>query len=432
MRFSSTLYLTFFIIIALIFVTPLHAQNEGKYYVISINENIDLGSQTFLENSIDDALRNGYSGFVIVLNTFGGYSQNMEAMIEKIQYAESQNMTVITLVAPVGAHATSAGSFIALACSKIYMVRGTSIGSATPVLGAVDNSTKTKVIEAFAAYARALAEGKGRNATAAEEMVTMGKSYTAEEAYSLKLIDGVLNASTVSGALSELGINYDTIHTPGFYSNFLSILSDQNVAAALTLLATFGLLFGLAAQSEILIAVGIVGLILTLVSYSIISPFIGAIALFLVGAILLLVELKIGEGLGAIPAAIFMAIGFLLLYIPVTPPETSSGGLPKVGFFEIGISQYAIAGAIVVLGSIAGIYLHKIAQTVRRKTAILDVNKLIDKIGYSVTEISSKKTGVVNVEFEEWSAKSDDEIPPNTKVKVIGIEGNVLIVKKAE
>ena len=248
----------------------------------------------------------------------------------------------------------------------------------------------------------------------------------------LKLIDGVLNASTVEGALAELGISYDTIHYPGFYSNFLSILSDQNVAAALTILATFGLLFGLAAQSEVLIAVGIVGLILTLVSYSIISPFIGAIALFLVGAILLLVELKIGEGLGAIPAAIFMAIGFLLLYIPITPPETGSGGLPKVGFFEIGLSQYAIAGAIVVLGSIAGIYLHKIAQTVRKRTALLDVSKLINKIGYSVTEISPKQAGVVNVEFEEWSAKSDEEIPPNVKVKVIGIEGNVLKVKKAE
>lgn len=429
-RYSILALLIFLSII--ISVNILHAQNTDKYYVISINQNIDLGSQVFLEQSIDYAVNNGYKGVVIVLNTFGGYSTSMEAMIQKIQYAQSKNVEVITVVAPVGAHATSAGSFIALASSKIYMVKGTSIGSATPVLGAVDEDTKRKVIEAFAAYARALAEAKGRNATAAEEMVTLGKSYTAEEAYKLKLIDGVLNSQSVNGALSELNLNYDTIHTPGFYSNFLSVLSDPNVAAALTLLATFGLLFGIVAQSEIVIAAGIVALILTLVSYSIISPFVGAILLFIVGAILLLVELKIGEGLGAIPAAIFMAIGFLLLYIPVTPPEIKPGELPKVSFIEIGISQYAIAAAIVVLGSIAGIYLHKIAETVRKRTALLDVNKLINKTGYTITEILPDKPGVVNVEFEEWTAKSDEEIPPNTKIKVVGIEGNILKVKRTE
>lgn len=432
MRYAYLVNLISFVVLFLIFLQPLNAEGSNNSYVISINQNIDLGSQTFLERSIDDALNKGYKSFIIVLNTFGGYSQHMEAMIQKIQFAESKGMIVITLVAPIGAHATSAGSFIALASTKIYMVKGTSIGSATPVLGTVDESTKTKVIEAFAAYARALAEGKGRNATAAAEMVTLGKSYTAEEAYSLKLIDGVVNAPTVEGALKELGITYDIIRGPDFYSNFLSILSDPTVAAALTVLATFGLLFGLAAQSEILIAAGIAGLILTLVSYSIISPFIGAILLFLVGAILLLVELKIGEGLGAIPAAIFMALGFLLLYIPVTPPEISPGGLPKVGFFEIGLSQYAVAGAIVVLGSIAGIYLHKIAQTVRKKTAILDINKLLNKTGYAVTEITPKNPGIVNVEFEEWTAKSDEVIAPNSKIIVVAIEGNVLKVKKME
>ncbi len=410
----------------------LGAQNNDYYYVISINQNIDAGSSNFLSRSIDDALAKGYKGFVIVLNTFGGDSLNMEKMIEKIQEAEGRGLPVITLVAPVGAHATSAGAFIALASTKIYMVRGTSIGSATPVLGTVNEDVKRKVTEAFAAYARALAEGKGRNATAAAEMVTLGKSYTADEAYALNLIDGVLSSSSVENALKELNISYERIVTPDFSSQFLSILSDPTVAAVLSFITVFALLYGIIAQSEILIASGIVSLILTLVSYSIVSPFIGAILLFLIGAILLLVELKIGEGLGAIPAAIFMAIGFILFYIPVTPPEIKPGELPKISFTGIGISQYAVATAIIVLGSILGLYLHKIAQTVKKKTSVIDFKKLINKTGYALTEIAPRKPGVVNIEFEEWTAKSDEEIPKGSKILVVGIEGNILIVKKVE
>lgn len=410
----------------------ISAQATVQSYVISINQNIDLGSSTFLSRSIDEAIAQNYKTFVIVLNTFGGDAQSMENMIQKIQYAESKGIEVITLVAPIGAHATSAGSFIALASTKIYMVRGTSIGSATPVLGTVDEDTKRKVIEAFAAYAEALAEGKKRNATAAREMVTLGKSYTAEQAYSLHLIDKVLNSTTVDGALKEIGIENAKIIEPDFSSRFLSFLSDPTVAALLTLLATFSILFGLAAQSEILIATGLVAFFLTLVSYSILSPFIGAILLFLIGAILLAVELKIGEGLGAIPAAIFMAIGFLLFYIPVTPPGTTPGGLPKVSFINLGISQFAIAITIAVLGSVLGIYLHKIAETVRKKSSVLDMRRLINKTGYAITDIGPRKPGVVNVDFEEWTAKSDEFIPANSKIIVVGYEGNVLFVTKSE
>ncbi len=423
-------YLILFLFILFLFNLADAQNNES--YVISIDQNIDAGASNFLSRSIDEAIAKNYKNFVIVLNTFGGDSLNMEKMIKKIQEAEGKGLIVITLVAPRGAHATSAGSFIALASTKIYMVRGTSIGSATPVLGTLDEDVKRKVTEAFAAYARALAESKGRNATAAAEMVLLGKSYTAEEAYALNLIDGVLNSSTVEGALKELGISYERIVNPDFSSQFLSVLSDPSVAAILSFITVFALLYGIITQSEILIATGIVSLILTLVSYSIVSPFIGAVLLFLIGAILILVELKIGEGLGVIPAAIFMAIGFILFYVPITPPEIKPGELPKISFTGIGISQYAVAAAILILGSILGLYLHKIAQTVKKKTAIMDIKKLINEVGYALTDIAPGKPGVVSIQFEEWTAKSNEEIPKDSKVLVLGIEGNMLIVKKVE
>jgi len=410
----------------------INIKAENEYYIIHLDQTIDIGAQNFVSRSIDDALSKNYRNFVIIMNTFGGYVIHMENIIKKITYAESKGMNVITIVAPLGAHATSAGSYIALASTKLYMVKGTSIGSATPVIGTSDPMVEQKVVNAFAKYMETLAEAKGRNKTAAVEMVTQGKSYTAEEAYRLGLIDGVLNTTTITGALEELGIKNVEIKEADWYSRFLSLLTDPTILTILSLFTIFGILYGIAAQSEVLIASGIAALILTLVGYAILEPPAAAVALILIGSILILIELKIGEGLGAIPGSIILAIGFILFYYPISLPEFKPGELPRIHFFNIGLSQISVAVVIAVAGSFLGLYLHKIAQTLKMKTKIFDKSLLIGKYGYAVTDILQNKQGIVNVEAEEWTAESDEFIPANSRIKVINIEGNILKVKKVE
>jgi membrane-bound serine protease (ClpP class) len=412
------------------FIKGINANDE--FYVISLDQTIDAGAQNFIYRTIDEAISKNAKYYVIIMNTFGGYSIHMDNIIKKLQEGEARGLTIITLVAPVGAHATSAGAFIAMASTKIYMVKGTSIGSATPVGGALDEETKRKIISAFAKYMESLAEARNRNKTAAAEMVTLGKSYTAEEAYRLGLIDKVLNSTSISGALNEIGAKNVNIVYPDYVSRFLSFLSDPTVLTFIGLIATFALIAGLYAQSEILIAAGIVGWILTFIGYSVVPVFIGAILLIIIGAILLAIELKIGEGLGAIPAGIFIALGFLLFYIPITPPDIKPGELPNIHFFQIGISQYSIAAVIAVLTMIGGLYLHKITQTIKKRGKVYDISLILNKIGYAVTEISPDNPGVVNVEAEEWTAESDSYIPKGSKVKVVEVKGNVLKVKKLE
>ena len=60
-----------------------------------------------------------------------------------------------------------------------------------------------------------------------------------------------------------------------------------------------------------------------------------------------------------------------------------------------------------------------------------DLRKVIGKVGVAKTDISPKKTGVVWVEAEMWSALSDEEIKAGEKVKVIDIKGLTLVVKRA-
>lgn len=421
------------LLFAFLFIFLFQLANSSRdYYVISLDQNIDMGAQNFIYRTIDDAISKNSKFYVIVLNTFGGYVIHMDNIVKKIQEAESKGLKVITLIAPIGAHATSAGAFIALASTEIYMAKGTSIGSATPVMGTVDESTKRKVINAFAKYIESLAEAKDKNKTAAKEMVTLGKSYTAEEAFKLNLIDGLINSTTVEGALKELGIEKFEIVKPDVASQFLSFLSSPEVASFLSLLGFFALIYGLASQSEISIAAALAAFILSFISFAIISPFIGAILLILIGGLLIVIELKIGEGIAAIPGGIIIALGFLLLYVPITIPEFEPGKLPNLHFFNIGISQYVVAITIAFLGSIFGIYAYKMAQTIKKRSAIMDVSKLMNKTGFALSEISPEKSGVVNVEAEEWTAESDEFIPKGSKIKVIGIRKNILKVKKYE
>lgn len=415
------LFLIFFLPFLLFNNKEINTSEE--YYVVSLDQTIDAGAQNFIYRTIDEAISKNVKYYVIILNTFGGYSIHMDNIIKKILEAEDKGITVITLVAPVGAHATSAGAYIAMASSKIYMVKGTSIGSATPVGGTLDEETKRKVINAFAKYMESLAEARNRNKTAAIEMVTLGKSYTAEEAYRLGLIDKVLNSTSITGALEEIGIKSANIIYPDYVSRFMSFISDPEVITFLAFISAIAMIAGIYAQSEILIATGLVGWILTLVGYSLIPAFIGALILIIIGAILLAVELKIGEGLGAIPAGIFMTIGFLLFYIPITPPDIKPGELPSFHFFQIGISQYTIAAIIAILTIVGGLYLHKITQTIKKREKVFDTSLLLNKIGYALTEITPENPGVVNVEAEEWTAESNSYIPKGSKVKVVEIKG---------
>ena len=193
---------------------------KSGYYVASLNGDIDPGAANFLSTAVSNAESSCAGNFVFVLTTNGGDGGSMESMVGSVSSYQQWGGSFVTLVAPQGAFAFSAGSYIAEASTKVYMVPGTTIGSATPIVSGIptgeENSTMAKDINAFTSYMQTLTKSNGRNDTATGLMVTKGVSYPFDLALKYHVIDGVLNSSSISGALGALGVPASTpINTPG-------------------------------------------------------------------------------------------------------------------------------------------------------------------------------------------------------------------------
>ena len=142
------------------------------------------------------------------------------------------------------------------------MAPGTNIGAAHPVGmggGGMDNTMAKKVENDAAAYARSLAEKKGRNGTWAESAVRESASLTASDALERKVIDLVSpSLEELLGRLDGRKIekNGKTIplrtrdarverYPMGLRHRILSALADPNIAYILMMIGVYGIFFEL-------------------------------------------------------------------------------------------------------------------------------------------------------------------------------------------
>jgi membrane-bound serine protease (ClpP class) len=394
---------------------------------------IDPGAESFLKSAISDAQSQGTSTFVLILNTNGGNGVNMENMVSAIQSFASSNHTFITFVGPAGQHAFSAGAYIAEASTKIYMTKGTAIGSATPIITGIPseelNSTLRKDTDAFATYMESLAAFNHRNATAAGLMVTQGVSYTPEQATTLGVINGEINGTSVQQGLSQLGIPASTpIHTIDARSALLSILSDPTIASLLFLVGTFSILVDLYHPTIVLTVVGAVLIALAIYGLGSIGASALAISLMVIAAAFIFVELKTHHGIFASIGVVVFALGFFLVF--EAPPPSSPGSPPSGNFYQFGALQIGLVsglGALVVLGSV---FLYRYRTRVLGGQPLVGTSHLIGNIGIVRTRALPGEKGVALVSSEDWSVVSDQKLEPGDKVKVIGADGVVLKVEK--
>src|SRR6266516_6227554 len=171
------LFLVFaLVLLALQASLPEKAHAQSNFYVASLNQDIDPGAEDFVVSSINDATSSGIHNFILILNTNGGSGVNIEKIISAISSYEGNGNNFTTLVAPTSAHAFSAGAYIAESSDNIFMMPGTVIRAATPIVSGIptgeENSTLSKDIGAFKAYMITLTGSHHRNATAAALMVT--------------------------------------------------------------------------------------------------------------------------------------------------------------------------------------------------------------------------------------------------------------------
>src|SRR5438067_2222389 len=253
--------------------------------IVPLEGAIGPASADFVRRAIERAATDGTQLVVLRIDTPGGLDSAMREIIKSIL---ASPVPVASYVAPSGARAASAGTFIMYASHIAAMAPGTNLGAASPVAimgGASDKDGKKsddtmmhKAMNDAVAYIRGLAQLRRRNADWAEQAVREAVSLPADEALKKKVIDliapdvpALLRA--VEGRTVEAGSAKHTLHVagiapaefvPDWRTRFLGVITNPSVAYLLILLGAYALLFEF--MNPGLILPGVVGTIALLVA----------------------------------------------------------------------------------------------------------------------------------------------------------------------
>ncbi len=424
---------------------PTHAEgcsSKAGYYVASLSANIDPGAANFMSTTVANAESACDGHIVFILSTNGGDGVSMESMISSISSYQQWGGNFMTLVAPKGAFAFSAGSYIAEASNEIYMVNGTAIGSATPIVSGIptgeENTTMTKDISALTTYMQALTRANGRNETATGLMVSRGKSYTDVQALKYNVITNATSATSVDQALQWLKVcgsqeacASTPINTPGISSILISIFSDPNVSSLLFLVGVFAILVDIFHPTFVLSFVGVVVIALALFGLGVFGASPLAISLMVIGAAFIFLEVKTQHGISALIGVTVFIVGFLFIF-QFPPASASNSNLPPFlfsGIPEITYGLIVALGAAIVIGSL---YLRRIRAGLMAKPKVYDSSATIGKTGEMKTDLVAGGKGVARIGAEEWSVTSNHDLKRSDAVKVIAVDGLELKVEKLE
>ncbi|MGH7770301.1 MAG: NfeD family protein, partial [Candidatus Binatia bacterium] len=169
------------------------SSSEAVVDHISIDGTINPAVHDFIRESIARARARGSRALVIQLDTPGGLLESTQSIVKDLL---GSPVPVIVYVAPSGAGAASAGTFITLAAHVAAMAPGTNIGAAHPVAGSgqeIKGVMGEKIENFTASFAETIAQKRGRNAEWAIQAVRKSVSVTEKEALKKNVIDIVAN-----------------------------------------------------------------------------------------------------------------------------------------------------------------------------------------------------------------------------------------------
>jgi membrane-bound serine protease (ClpP class) len=304
-----------------IFTLSFYAQPKSVY-VGYIQGDIDLGLAPYVKRIVDEAEKNGAEAIIFKINTFGGRVDAATQIKDAILNCK------VKTIAFIDKRAISAGSLIALSCEKIVMVPGALIGATTVV-----DQTGQKQSEKYQSYMRsemrATAEKNHRRTDIAQGMVdetivvsvlnddsTKLITLTSEEAVKFKMADTILtNLDDVKTAFGLSGANI-VPEKSNWAEDFVRFLNNPIVSSLLMIIG----LVGIFAE----IKMGVWGLPGTIAIIAL-ALFFGSsyildiasaldIVLFVVGVVLLLIEIFVIPGFGVVGilGIILMVAGLFL------------------------------------------------------------------------------------------------------------------------
>ena len=447
------------LVAALLIVCFAQQVDAAKVWLLEIEGAIGPASADHFIRALDDAEEAQVDLLVVRMDTPGGLDKSMRDMIKVLLASDTP---VATYVAPNGARAASAGTYIMYASHIAAMAPATNIGSSTPVSigggsplplpGSTEpkdeepqadsgdesgdvpppgSAMERKVVNDAVAYIRSIAELRGRNIEWAEKTVREASNLPASEALELDVID--LVAEDIEDLLAQIdGMTVDvdgrpvTLETAGsevhrietdWRYEFLSAITDPNVAYILLTIGLYGLIFEFYNPGTGV--GGIVGVICLLVgayALQMLPINYAGLALIVVGVGLMVAEAFTPSfgvfGVGGVAAFV---IGSIILMDTDLPGYQVS--IPIIA----GVATASGALALITIGA---------AVRARQASVVSGAEAMIGTEGEALDDF--EREGRVRAAGEVWQARSREPLEKGARVTVAAVEGVRLEVKPTD
>lgn len=407
--------------------------------VSAINGAIGPATAKQVSEVLADAHARNAAVVILELDTPGGLSSSTRAIISAIL---ASDVPVIGYVAPPGAHAASAGTYILYATSLAAMAPGTNLGAATPIrIGTIPGlssdgkeggggTLEHKIVNDAVAQIRALAEMHGRNADWAEKAVREAATLTASQAKAQHVVELVApdiaallrqadgrSVTTANGTetLHTVGLRGERVE-PGFVVKLLGVIGNPNIAFILMLVGVYGLIFEFLHPGTI--GPGVVGaicLVLGLYALNQLPLDYAGLALLLLGIGLMVAE-AITPTLGV------LGVGGLAAFV------VGAAMLVDSDRPEFRLSWTVIGGMALLSGALLVLLLGYVWRS-QRNRVVTGPEELLCASA-RVLEWNDG-TGAVWVHSERWRARGPQTLKPGDIVRIAEIDGLTLVVDRA-
>ena len=441
------------------------AEEQRLAVVLDLKGAVGPATSDYIHRGIEKAREQDAALVILRMDTPGGLDVSMREIIQDIL---SSPIPVVTYVAPSGARAASAGTYILYASHVAAMAPGTNLGAATPIqiggtplplpspkppaqepeaekddaedeakdekkepakaTAPAHPTLSDKMVNDAAAYIRSLALMRGRNAEWAEKAVREAASLASEDALKEGVIDllaadlddllAQLDGRTVTVLDDERSLETEGARTvtiePDWRSELLAVLTNPNVAYILMLIGIYGLIFEFTNPGAVLPGVvGAISLILALFAFHVLPINYAGLGLLLLGIILMVSEVFMPSfGALGIGGVIAFAIGSVMLF--ETGAEAYTLSLPLV----IAVALSSAAFFMLVLA---------MAVKARRRPVVTGAEEMLGSHGRVIGW--SGGAGRVRVRGEIWQASATAPLRRGQNIRVTALKGLTLEIE---